>query len=56
MMRKDGQRKGKLLPKAEGLDMVAEITDLDDSKNIAVIEDTQGARWTKHVADLSLWE
>ena len=54
MVRRDGQRKGKLVPKAEGRDMVAEIT--DESKNIAVIEDTQGARRTKHVADLSLWE
>jgi hypothetical protein len=35
MVRKDGQRKGKLVPDAKGPDMVAEIT--DDSHNIAVV-------------------
>ena len=37
MVRKDGERKGKLGPKAEGPYLVSEFT--DDSKNIAVIED-----------------
>ncbi len=29
---------------------------LASSMNIAAIEDAKGAKWTKRVADLSLWE
>ncbi len=54
MVRKDDERKGKLVPKAEGHYLVSECT--DECKNIAVIEDANGAKWTKRVADLSLWE
>ena len=54
VVRKEGDRKGKLASKAEGPYRVADFT--DDSKQIAIIEDADGQTWTRRVADLSLWE
>lgn len=51
MMRTNGDRKGKLVPKAEGPYLVTGFT--DHTKNIA---DATGNTWIKRVPHLSLWE
>ena len=53
LVRKEGDRKGKLAPKVEGPYRVAGFT--DDSKQMAIFEDADGQTWTRGVADLSLW-
>lgn len=50
----EGNRKGKLVPKAEGPYLVTGFT--DESKQMAIIADANNIKWTKRVADLSLWE
>ena len=54
MVRTEGNRKGKLVPKAEGPYLVTGFT--DESKQMAIIADANNIKWTKRVADLSLWE
>ena len=54
MVRTEGSRKGKLVPKAEGPYLVTGFT--DESKQMAIIADANNIKWTKRVADLSLWE
>ncbi|DBA90861.1 TPA: hypothetical protein ACH3X2_004265 [Trebouxia sp. C0005] len=54
LVRTQGSRKGKLVPKAEGPYLVTGFT--DESKQIAIIADANGVSWRKRVADLSLWE
>lgn len=54
MVRKEGDRKGKLVPKAEGPYLISGFT--DSNKKMAIIEDAKGISWHKRVADLSLWE
>ena len=54
LVRKEGERKGKLVPKAEGPYLVKGFT--DDTKQMAIIADANGVSWHKRVADLSLWE
>ena len=52
MVRKEGDRKGKLVPKAEGHYLISGFT--DSNKKMAIIKDATGIPW--RVADLSLWE
>lgn len=54
LVRKEGDRKGKLAPKVEGPYMVAGFT--DENKQVAIIKDADGQTWTRRVVDLSLWE
>ncbi len=54
VVRKDGNRKGKLVPKAEGPYLVKGFT--DNTKQIAIIADADDKTWFKRVADLSLCE
>lgn len=53
MVRKDGERKGKLVPKAEGPYMLKSFT--DTTRQVARIADANDRTWTKRVADLSKW-
>ena len=54
MMRKEADRKGNLVPKAEGLYIICGFT--DSSKKLAIIEDAKGISWHKCAANFSLWE
>ena len=54
VVRKEGERKGKLVPKVEGPYLVKGFT--DETKQIAIIADANDASWHKRVADLSLWK
>ena len=54
MMCKEGDRKSKLVPKAEGPCIIYGFT--DSSKKLAIIEDAKGISWHKRVANFSLWE
>ena len=53
-VRKDGERKGKLVPKAEGPYLVKGFTDA--TKQIALIADANDVTWPRRVADLSKWD
>lgn len=53
LVRNDGDRKGKLVPKAEGPYLVQGFT--DDTQQMVIIADANGVTWTKRVADLSKW-
>ena len=52
-VRNDGDRKGKLVPKAEGPYLVQGFT--DNSQQTAIIADANGVTWTERLADLSKW-
>ena len=49
-MRSDKDRKGKLVPKAEGPYLPQGFT--DNTQQMAIIADANGVTWTTRVADL----
>ena len=52
-VRSDGDRKGKLVPKAEGPYLLQGFT--DNTQQRAIIAEANNVTWTKRVADLSKW-